>query len=338
MTPAREPRPRGSQRLLLVDPCGADFRDALLSDLPDLLRAGDLLVVNDAATLPASLRGRLGERAVELRLAAAHPDGTWSTVFFGEGDWRTPTEYRPAPPEVKIGDTFALGGDLAATVLSISPFSPRLVRIRFASEGARLFGALYRAGRPVQYSYLSRDLETSEVQTTFASRPWAVEPPSAGLPLDWELLFALRRRGVETTMLTHAAGLSSTGDPALDSALPLAERYEIPVETARAIERTRQRGGRVIAVGTTVVRALESAGRKGTILPGAAETELRIGSGFPLRVVNGIVTGLHEREASHFALLEAFASREVLERAWGHAERQGYLGHEFGDVALLRCA
>ncbi len=130
-------------------------------------------------------------------------------------------------------------------------------------RGDALWAALYREGRPVQYSYLAHDLPLWAVQTVYAARPWAFEMPSAGRPLSWEILLALRRKGVRWASLTHAAGLSSTGDPAIDAALPLAERYDIPAATVRAVADTRARGGRVIAVGTTVVRALEGAAVEG---------------------------------------------------------------------------
>jgi S-adenosylmethionine:tRNA ribosyltransferase-isomerase len=142
---------------------------------------------------------------------------------------------------------------------------------------------------------------------------------------------------VNLAWLTHAAGLSSTGDPTLDALLPMPERFEIPEETAQAIRSTRATGGRVIAVGTTVTRALEgsAAQHDGVVQAGAGTTDLVIGAGFRLRVVDGILSGMHEPEASHFRLLEAFAPREILAQAHAHAEASGYLGHEFGDSSLI---
>src|SRR5262249_14918386 len=153
---------------------------------------------------------------------------------------------------------------------------------------AALWAAIYAAGRPVQYSYLSAPLELWDVQTAYASRPWAFEAPSAGLPLDGATLVALRRRGIAIATLTHAAGLSSRGAPATAAALPLPARSDIPAETVAAIETARSRGGRVVAVGTTVVRALEgaaasAAAREGVaasapvrLVPGPGETDLKI--------------------------------------------------------------
>jgi S-adenosylmethionine:tRNA ribosyltransferase-isomerase len=171
----------------------------------------------------------------------------------------------------------------------------------------------------------------------YAGRPFAFEMPSAGRPLSWEILLALRRRGVRWGALTHAAGLSATGDPAVDAALPLPERYEIPAATARAIAETRRRGGRVIAVGTTVVRALEgaAAGASGVPRAGAGTTDLRIGDGFQPRVADGILSGVHAAGESHFAVMAAFAPRGLLDAAMADAERSGFTTHELGDAMLV---
>ena len=340
MRAASGPREPLAERLLHVDPGSGRLRDLSLGELPSLLHPGDLLVLNDAATLPASLPAR-DPRGVpcEVRLAGESDGGRWHAVLFGAGDWRTRTEDRPAPPVLDAGDQLSFGDDLRAMVVSVSGLSSRLVELRFDRQGAALIAALYRLGRPVQYSYLAGELRLWHVQSRFASRPWAVEPPSAGRPLTWALLTALRRRGVGLARLTHAAGLSSTGDPALDAALPLPEAYDIPAETVAAIAEARASGGRIVAAGTTVVRALESAAAGlGGLQPGPGTARLRLFAGFRRRVVDGILTGLHEPGTSHFALLGAFASAELLEAASRHAEAAGYLAHEFGDTSLLLAA
>jgi S-adenosylmethionine:tRNA ribosyltransferase-isomerase len=253
-------------------------------------------------------------------------------VLFGAGDWRTRTEDRPAPARPAVGDTIPLG-TLTATVVELRPESPRLVTLRFDEDGAALWSALYRRGRPVQYAYLDDSLELWHTQTAYASRPWAVEQPSAGRPLTIPLLLALARRGVTVARVTHAAGLSSTGDPAIDALLPFPEHYDIPVETAAAVTRAR----RVIAAGTTVVRALEgcAAAHDGRVVAGEGTTDLLLSSTFRPRVVDGVLTGQHEPDSSHFHLLEAFAPRALLDRAYTHAVANHYLGHEFGDSMLL---
>jgi S-adenosylmethionine:tRNA ribosyltransferase-isomerase len=319
------------ERLLVVDVEQSAVRDARVGALPDYLRAGDLAVVNDAATLPASLSCQ--ERGIEVRLAQPFVGDPrrWHAVVFGAGDWRTRTEDRAQAPRLDAGDEVQFGG-LSAIVESVSKLSARLITLSFDRAGAALWSALYRVGRPVQYAYIDRPLSLWHVQTPYADRPWAVEMPSAGRPLAWELLLELRRRGIGIARLTHAAGLSSTGDSTLDAQLPLRESFDIPAETVIAIHDTKRRSGRVIAVGTTVVRALESGAE---LEPGSGDTDLHLGPGFRPRVADGLLTGLHDRSASHFALLGAFAPSELLDRAYAHAEGAGYLEHEFGDSCLV---
>jgi len=344
------PDRRDDVRLLVIDPAapeGAGLRETRTPALPELLAPGDLLVVNDAATLPASLRGTdEAGRPVEARLIAARgggraeagspSPGRFVAVLFGAGDWHTRTEDRPPPPELAEGARLRFGG-LAATVGRHATLSPRLVELRFDDDGDALWAALYKEGRPVQYAHLAHDLPLWAVQTVYATRPWAFEMPSAGRPLSWEILLALRRRGVRWASLTHAAGLSATGDPAIDAALPLPEAFEIPPATARAVAETRARGGRVVAVGTTVVRALEGAAQQhdGIVRAGCGETDLRITPAFRPRVVDGILSGAHAAHESHFQLLAAFAGSALLATAAARAERAGFLTHELGDSMLV---
>ncbi len=196
---------------------------------------------------------------------------------------------------------------------------------------------LYEHGQPIQYTHLDHPLALAEVQTRYASRPWAAEMPSAGRPLTAGLLLALRRRGVTLATLTHAAGLSALGAPELDALLPLPERDEIPARTVERIATARARGARVIAVGTTVVRALEGATRRGggRLEAGVGVTELVIGPEFRPRCVDGLLTGVHVPGESHFELLTAFVPRARLDAALTHAEAAGYLNHEFGDTCLI---
>ncbi len=331
--PATAPRALLAERLLHVDPKARSFADHRFADLPALLRPGDLLVLNDAATLPASLR--MKNHDAELRLLARERDGTFRAIAFGAGDFRTTTEARPAPPRFGAGSELVFDG-LRAHVVEVDAEEPRLVRVRFESEGREFFEALYRAGRVVQYAYVERPLELWDVQNRYASRPWAFELPSAGRPLTFGLLGELRARGVELAVVTHAAGLSSTGSSSLDRRLPVPEQSDIPFDTVRAVEAAKARGGRVVAVGTTVVRALEGRALEAQRLSaGRNETSLVIGRGFRPRVVDGLVTGLHDPATSHFALLEAFAERSLLVSALEHASRTGYLEHEFGDSCLV---
>lgn len=353
MTPATEPRAiRESARLLVVDSSRGAFRDARITDLPGLLHPGDLLVLNDAATLPASLRARApAGAAIEIRLVRHLDDSEWNAVLLGEGDWRIPTELRDTPAKVSVGDWLQIslgavsdrlgpqrapmqsGEDFGAEVVAISEVSDRFVTVRFNRRGPEMWTGIYAYGRPIQYSYLKNDLALWSVQTAYASRPWAMEMPSAGQPLAWSILLALKRRGVRLASLTHAAGLSATGHEELDSRLPMTESFEIPQATVAAIEAAQ----RVIAVGTTVARALEgcAAAHGGKVIAGRGETDLIIDRSFRPRVVTGILTGVHDPAQSHFKLLHAFADETTLRRAWRHAMAANYLCHEFGDLCLI---
>jgi S-adenosylmethionine:tRNA ribosyltransferase-isomerase len=340
LVPAAWPRAHDAARLLRLDPAAGTFDDAWVLDLPTLLRRGDLLVVNDAGTLPASLAGTSRRGPVEVRLAGVPADasGPWPAVLFGAGTWRQKTEDRGQPPPLAPGERVVFGkGALAADVVAVSPVSSRLVDLRFDRAGASLWAALHAWGRPVQYSYLRDPLSPWHVQTAYAARPWAVEMASAGWPLRLPVLVALRQRGVAVASLTHAAGLSSTGDSAIDALLPLPERSDIPASTVEAIDRARGAAGRVVAVGTTVVRALEGRAAEGggSLREGPGVTTLRVGPDHVLRIVDGLLTGLHEPGESHFDLLQAFAPLTLLEEALAHAVREGYLGHEFGDLSLV---
>jgi S-adenosylmethionine:tRNA ribosyltransferase-isomerase len=335
------PRDRPEEeRLLWIDPGGRRFVDARVGTLHSILQRGDLLVVNDAATVPASLAGRRDDGATfEVRLLAqgkVEPT-EWRAVLFGAGDWRRPTEDRPAPPRLFEGERVEIAGGTPARIVSVDPRSPRLVRLRFETDAASMWRAIYERGRPVQYAYIDRPLSLWHVQSAFASRPWAVEAPSAGRPLTFAGLARLRDRGVAVATLTHAAGLSSTGDRALDAILPLEERYELPAATVRDIERTRSAGGRVVATGTTVVRALEGCAEThgGALVAGEGTTDLRLDGRSKLRVVHGLLTGIHERGTSHFDLMQSFVDVRLLDRALAHAERAGYVQHEFGDSVLI---
>lgn len=338
LVPAGAPPARArdalGQRLLAIEVARGTFADVTVSDLPALLAPGDLLVVNDAGTLPGSLRALSPAGLGEVRLVAERPDGSWTAVLFGPGDWRTPTEKREPPPRLAPGQRIELAGRLGAEVVEVDPRSARLVALRFDAAGPTLWRALYAAGRPVQYAHAPEPVPLGAVQTPFAGRPWAAEVPSAARGLRHALLCELRGAGIELVALTAATGLSATGDPGLDALLPLPERRHIPASTARAVEAARARGSRVIAVGTSATRALESAAQDGA-LAGEGTSALVLGPGHARRVVDGIVTGIHEAGSSHRALMECFAPAALLRAAVEHAARSGYRAHEQGDACLL---
>jgi S-adenosylmethionine:tRNA ribosyltransferase-isomerase len=334
-----EPRKGGdAQRLLAIDPDGDVLFERTIAELPTLLHPGDVLVLNDAATIPASLRVRTATgRVHELRLAGPPRAGRWPAVLFGEGDWRIDTDRRPAPEAVRPGDRLVLDDNSSVRIVSVSQWSERLLTIHFERAEADVWPLLYRVGRPVQYAYVPEAVALPDVQTSYAGRPWAVEMPSAGRPLTWGLLLALRKRGIAVVTLTHAAGLSATGDPKLDARLPLRERYELPTMTVAAIDECLDRGHRVIAVGTSVVRALEgnAADHGGVLAPAIAETDLLLGPGFAPQIVAGILSGVHEPGTSHHALLGAFAGPDLLARAHDYALATDLHIHEFGDSTLV---
>ena len=327
-------------RLLALDALGAT-KEIPRRDFASLLRRGDLVVANDAATLPASLSGHhVGTGStIEVRLAAARSldigdEPRFVAIVFGAGDHRTRTEDRPLPPPLAIGDTLALG-PVQATVERLLDH-PRLVELRLAGTHDEMWSAIAHHGRPIQYAYLPMPLATWDVWTPIAAAPFAFEAPSAGFTLDWRSLGKLRRRGAGFATITLAAGISSTGDSALDARLPFDEPYRIPAATAAAIRRARKDGARVIAIGTTVVRALESAAaRDASVRAGDGVATLRLGACTPLQVVDAILSGTHEPGTSHFELLRAFAADAALGRMSDVLERDHFRTHEFGDSIFI---
>jgi S-adenosylmethionine:tRNA ribosyltransferase-isomerase len=330
MKAARAPRSdKRNVRLLVV--CDGEIEDSSIEALPNHLRSGDLLVVNDAATLPASLHGRdANDNQLEVRLITQLDGRVWQAVIFGAGDWRTPTEDRPSPPHFKKGEELIFSGGFRARVLRENELSRRLLDLEFNLSETELWRSIYLSGKPVQYSYMNEELKLWSVQNVYSSRPWAVEMPSAAHAFDVQLLLNLMKKEVQIVSLTHGAGLSSTGDADIDRALPLAEKFDIPQATIEAVRLTKTRGGRIIAVGTSVVRALESAS-----LGLSGFTDVKIGPGHKLRLVDGLLTGTHEMSESHYQLLGAFLPESFLLRISHHLEEQDYLTHEFGDSCLI---
>jgi S-adenosylmethionine:tRNA ribosyltransferase-isomerase len=375
---------RDHVRLLLLDRDTGAVRHHRFDELPRLLRPGDLVVVNDSRTLPASLLGRTASgAALEVRLVArdggvrgtprtpgapppASPPTGWPGGSGADERWAAlplgvpagggdpalvPTDARPAPPLLPPGERLVFGGGLTATVLGRHVEAPPLVWLAFDAGGERLAEALHRAGRPVRYAYVPRPWPLHHYQTMFAAAPGSAEMASAGRPFTVQTVRALRDRGIGLATISLHAGLSTYGDPATDRRFVPPEAYRVPEATAAAVDRCRAAGGRVVAVGTTVVRALETAqlrgaeppaspptgapGASGRMWAGAGVTRLRIGPGHRLLAVDGLLTGLHEPEASHLDLLGAFVNPEVLGRAYTAALDAGYLWHEFGDVCLI---
>jgi S-adenosylmethionine:tRNA ribosyltransferase-isomerase len=331
---------RRSARLLVVEANGT-MRNLPRTDLAKLVGPGDLVIANDAATLPASLQGMhmASGQPVEIRLAGwvSVADPTrFTAIVFGAGDHRIRTEDRPPPPPLSPGDCLQLGP--LAAIVERALDHPRLIDLRFAGDRPAVLAGIARHGRPIQYAHVPEPLALWDVWTAIAAEPVAFEPPSAGFALDWRTLIAWRQRGVGFATLTHAAGISSTGDPVLDLRLPFDEPYRIPESTAAAVVRAKSEGRRIIAIGTTVVRALEAATKpNGGVHAGEGLASGRIGRETRLSVVDAILTGVHQPGESHFELLRAFADDALLDRASGALAKYGYHAHEFGDSMLLEC-
>lgn len=315
--------------------------------LEDYLHPKDLLVVNLSGTIPGSLWvrqvhriRRIGREApFEIRLAAYAGNSLtdlrdWWAVSFGSGNWSIPTEERGSPPVLKVDDILNVTPTLSLEVCSVDPQNGRLLKLSFL--GKHFLSELYLMGHPIQYSYQENALELWHVQTPLAQLPLSVEAPSALFPFSWSRFLAMKTK-FPIAYLYHGAGISSTGEASLDERLPLPEFYSIPKETVRAWQETRLVGGRVIAVGTTVTRALESAKSMGEGEPRLLEgmTNLRVRQGSMMEHVDGMLTGYHDPLTSHFDLEAAFVGAAVLEKAFEKAKERDFQKHEFGDTTLL---
>jgi S-adenosylmethionine:tRNA ribosyltransferase-isomerase len=329
-------------KVLIVDSEGA-IGERPRPQFVDLLRPGDVVVANDAAVLPASLLGIHAPSGapIEVRLAARRTLDEirqFSGIVFGEGDFRTRTEDRPDPPPLHVGDRLEFG-TLNAIVAQVLDH-PRFVLMNLKGSPRQIWEGLARRGRPIQYAHVAAPLALLDAWTAIAGPPVAFEPPSAGFALDWGVLASLTARGVRFGAITHAAGVSSTGDPELDARLPFDEPYRVPRSTARLIAEAQSRGARIIAIGTTVVRALEHSAAIfcGFVPAGERAATQKIDRSSRLRVVDAILTGVHEQGSSHYELLRAFAGEETLGLVGRELGTRGFRTHEFGDSLFLEKA
>ena len=296
---------------------------ACFCELGDLLDPGDLLVVNTSATLPAALPGLLDGEEVELHLSTPVMDGNWVVEL------RT-SDRRPlrAP---HMGEMVRLPGGATAELLAPYLGSGRLSVARVLL-GEPVEDYLGRHGHPIRYRHTVDVRPIADYQTIFARDPGSAEMPSAARPFTGELVAELAARGVMFAPVTLHCGVSSleAGEH------PYPERYQVPAQTAWLVNSVRSRGGRVIAVGTTVVRALETvAAPDGVVAAGSGVTNLTVTPERGLRSVDGLITGWHEPESSHLSLLEAAAGPDLLRRSYDAAYAGGYRFHEFGDSHLI---
>ncbi|MEV5813214.1 S-adenosylmethionine:tRNA ribosyltransferase-isomerase [Streptomyces mutabilis] len=310
---------------------GTEVSHHCFRELPRLLRAGDLLVVNTSPTLAAAVDGRVGHARVVVHFSTRGDDGRWA-VELREPDGRGTTRAR-ADSREGLGVRLPGGGRLVLE----RPLSPGAERLWWARvSGARVPALLREHGRPVRYSYTERDQPLSAYQTVFAlpseDGTGSAEMPSAARPFTARLVAELVSRGVQFAPVRLDTGVAS----AESHEPPYPERFSVPEASARLINAARAGDGRVLAVGTTAVRAVESAaGADGVVRARAGWTDLVVTPERGVRVVDGLLTGLHEPEASHLLMLEAVAGRAAIDRGYEAAVRGRYLWHEFGDVHLL---
>jgi S-adenosylmethionine:tRNA ribosyltransferase-isomerase len=320
---------RDAVRLLVAARAAGTIDHARFADLPAFLSPGDLVVVNVSATLAAAID-------------ATRTDGSPATVHFA-----TRAPYAPGPDwwvlelrtrggasplgGARSGEQLTLAGGATATLAAPYAGGTRLWLAQ-VDAGGPLPAHLERHGRPIRYGYVPRRWPLADYQTAYALEPGSAEMPSAGRPFTAELFTRLIAGGVGIVPVTLHTGVSSPErhEP------PYPEQFDVPATTARAVNEARAAGGRIVAVGTTVVRALESAaGADGLVAAERGWTRLVIGPERGVRVVDGIVTGWHEPEASHLRMLDAIAGPELLCRSYDAALAHGYLWHEFGDSHLI---
>ncbi|HWH95092.1 MAG TPA: S-adenosylmethionine:tRNA ribosyltransferase-isomerase [Baekduia sp.] len=327
---------RDRVRLLVAQRGSGAIAHRRFDELPDILNRGDLLVVNTSPTLPAAIDALDRPLQVRFSTAAPHLPGGWHVVEIRTRGGAAPVR----PGTVAAGERIALAGGDAAVVL-VAPYAQStrlwLAQVQLAGDATSVAGHLAAHGTPVRYGYVPRAWPLAAYQTAFArdgvpGGDGSAEMPSAARPFTPELVTRLVSAGVLFAPLTLHTGVSSPErrEP------PYPEAYDVPDATARLVDAVRRWGGRVIAVGTTAVRALETvADCDGRVAAGAGWTELVIGPDRPPRVVDGLITGWHEPEASHLHLLEAIAGTDLLDASYRAALDHGYLWHEFGDSHLV---
>ncbi len=323
-TPEARGLERDQVRMLVSDQ--GRLEHARVLDLPQHLHPGDLLVVNTSATLPAAVAlagGRTGQR---LHVSAQLDDGSWVVEV------RRHDNSGPAA-DVRAGERLHLPGRRLLRL--VEPHPTGQDRLWRALPVPWQDSAEYLAehGQPIRYDYVESEVSLDDLQTVYASHPGSAEMPSAGRPLALTTLVRLVAKGVVVAPVVLHTGVSSAeaDEP------PQPERFTVPDVTARLVNETRRVGRRVVAVGTTSVRALESAAVGRRVHAATGWTGLVLGPDRPARVVDGILTGLHDPQASHLRLLEAVVGEEAVRRAYAEVTRgpHDYLWHELGDTMLL---
>ncbi|WP_030456200.1 S-adenosylmethionine:tRNA ribosyltransferase-isomerase [Herbidospora cretacea] len=303
----RPPEARDSVKLMVSDRRTGAITHHTFTDLPELLDPGDLVVVNNSRTLPAAVKlDRLW-----VHFSTELPRGEWLVELRCPGG----TTYKGGAP----GEWLPLPG--GATLRLVERFTPRLWKARLDTD---VIGYLQRHGTPIRYSYVDRDWPIDDYQTVFGRIPGSAEMPSAGRPFTTRLVTDLVARGITIAPVTLHTGVAS---PEKDEP-PYAERFDVPAATRRLVALTKENGGRVVAVGTTVVRALETAHDEGW-------TSRIVSPEHPPEVVDALLTGLHEPRSTHLMMLSAVGGADLVMKSYEAALDNGYLWHEFGDVHLI---
>ena len=318
----KPPEARGLQRdevrLMVSDRHTDRIVHTDFTALPDFLGPNDVLVVNVSQTIPATLRARRGDSSeFDLHLSTQLSDGIWVV--------------EPRQTKVVIGERVTLPERATATFLTPHRGSPRLWLVAL-DLGEAPFDYIHRWGKPIKYQYIDEDWPLHYYQTVYAKTPGSAEMPSAGRAFSPRVLDDLRARGVSIAEITLHTGVASLekDEP------PYEEWYEVPAETVERIAEAKSSGGRVIAVGTTVVRALESSlDTGGRLIASSGWTDLIITPERGIQVIDGLLTGFHEPRATHLAMLEAVAGHDHIASAYDAALDAGYLWHEFGDLHLI---
>jgi S-adenosylmethionine:tRNA ribosyltransferase-isomerase len=318
---------RDDVRLLVARPDGIEH--ARFRQLPEQLEPGDLVVVNDSATVNAEIDAVCDGLPIVLHVAGRLDDDSWVVELRSAPDAGDPILDAVAGEVIGVGE-------LPVTLLSPYPHEESSPtgsgnRLWRAAVEGDLRALLDRHGRPIAYGYLDRRYPLSAYQSVFGRRPGSAEMASAGRPFTDELVTRLVTRGVAVAPVTLHTGVSSqeAGEG------PQPEWFHVPAATARLVELTRAHGGRVVATGTTVTRALESAVVDGSVQESWGWTDRVITPAHPAVAVNGLITGWHDAEASHLLLVEAIAGTDLAQTAYDGALAGGYRWHEFGDSALF---
>ena len=322
--PETRATPRDGVRLLVTTLEGNVH--ARFDDLHEFLEPGDVLVVNESATISASLPAKGSVGRFVLNLSTNYGEGLW----LAEPRWSSD---KAGPLPLKEGELVWMPGLIGRLVSEY----PGLERLWFVQIHGEVEAVLVEHGSPIRYGYVDQDYPLEAYQTVFARVPGSAEMPSAGRPFSQDVIDSLEEKGVQIATIVLHTGVSSldVDSKELEDQVMYPEPYAVPPATAKAINDAKREGRRVIAVGTTVVRALESVWDGRRVRSGSGFTSIYIHPGRGVHVVDGLLTGFHDPMASHLAMLYALAGEEMVRAAYSEAVQHGYLWHEFGDSNLL---